>query len=606
MKPQRIIRRHSRVLTRLTGGLMAIALMGFMTPTSATATTPAHVPAVHPARVQMSAGEHLKLLADYGKTLLSRLGPDATAHLSSGGQMLINLGRQAGQIQQMAAQAKQAQSRLNLRPQAPRATRPGFANDVYAAEDFFSRLVGMTQSETTASWCGSNALIGFNDSGSAVATAFLALSPSGSTSFNGWSQSTDAGRSYADRGALLADPLPADLMLRDLLGDPVIGCTSRRNFYYSSIARDVGVGFAFVNSTVSVSRSVDGGTTFGGAVAAVSKDSPVHFLDKPWMAVEPGPTDSPADDVVHVTYTDFDSSGADPCPNQFRSTIEYVRSTDGGQTWSAPLALESRCGNAGALQGSQVEAGPGDTVYVGWERYARDFSADREIAIRRSTDLGTSFGPATRVAPVRPIGDSVGGQAELLQGNFRATIDLQGLAVDQSAGPRRGTVYLTFHDGATRQQPDPAGGCGGSPQYCFGDVFVTRSSNGGATWSAPVRINNDDIRLGIDQWFPAVDVDRAGTVWTTFYDRRNDDRNFLIDSFVARSFDGGATWHNIRATKASFAPITGSQDLFVSPNYMGDYNAIAADTTGTFPGVITAWGDNGLGDPNVAQLKFEG
>jgi hypothetical protein len=108
------------------------------------------------------------------------------ARLSGGGQTLIKIAQDQDKVQRLAANAPAALTRQSARAQGPRAARPGFANDTFAAEDFFSRLTGMTQSETTAAWCGSNALIGFNDSGSFVSTLFLAQSPSGSLSFNGW------------------------------------------------------------------------------------------------------------------------------------------------------------------------------------------------------------------------------------------------------------------------------------------------------------------------------------------------------------------------------------------------------------------------------------
>jgi hypothetical protein len=447
-------------------------------------------------------------------------------------------------------------------------------------------------------------VIGFNDSGSFIATSFLALSPSGSLSFNGWSQSTDAGASYTDRGGLIADPIPPELEFRDLFGDPVTGCTSKRDFYYASLAMDTGPGGSFVNSAITVSRSVDGGATFGPAIVAATEDANLHFLDKPWFVVEPGPTGSPADDVLHVTYTDFDFSGFEgtgPCPDEGRTAIEYVRSLDGGQTWSEPLVLDEVCDSQGFLQGSQVEFGVDDEVYAAWEAYPFDASETREIRIRRSTDLGASFGAVIPVTPVTAIGDDFA-----LQGGFRAFLDLQGLAVDQSSGARRGTVYLTFQDGSARQKPDPLGFCGGTATYCFGDVYLTASSDGGASWSEPARINNDDVRLGIDQWFPAVDVDRSGTVWVTYHDRRRDERNLLIDTFVALSSNGGASWKNERATRDSFPPITGWQDVVVNPSYMGDYIAVAADRTGRHPGVIVAWGDNALGDANVLQTRVKG
>jgi hypothetical protein len=224
----------------------------------------------------------------------------------------------------------------------------------------------------------------------------------------------------------------------------------------------------------------------------------------------------------------------------------------------------------------------------------------RELLIRGSTDLGATFAAGTSVAKVTPIGDST-----VLQGQFRTDIALQGLAVDRSNGPRRGAVYMTYHDGGARQKPDPLGLCLDTATYCFGDVYLTSSTNAGTSWSAPVRINNDDPQLGVDQWFPAVDVDRSGAVWTAYYDRRRDTRNFLIDTFVARSTNGGATWANARANGTNFAPVTGSEDLLVNPAYMADYIAIAVDATGRFPGAIAAWGDNALGDANVAQRRFE-
>jgi hypothetical protein len=590
--------------TRAGAGLVVLALVAGAGP-AATAGPAGAAPdtgAAADTAGKMTLGEHLAVLAGVGKNYLRRLRPEVLARLSGGGQKLITLAEKGAQLSEAADLAqRQARTLGQARAQGPRLAPPGLANDPFAAEDLFSRLSGMTQSETSAGWCGRNAVIGFNDSGSFVASSFLALSPSQSLSFNGWSQSVDAGRTWTDRGALTADPIPADLEFRDLLGDPVVACTAQRTFYYASLAIDTGPDAAFGRSGISVSRSTDGGTSFGPAIMASAQDAALHFLDKPWLAVEPGPTSSPDDDVLHVSYTHFDVSGAGACPDEGRNVIEYVRSTDGGRTFGAPVVLDEVCDSGGFVQGSQVEAGVGDQVYLAWERYPADASANRELRISRSTDLGGSFGPARRIAETTGIGDSA-----VLQGMFRAFLDLQGLAVDRSASSRRGTVYVTFQDGSARQKPDPLGFCLGEATYCFGDVYLARSTDGGATWSAPVRVNDDDIRLGIDQWFPAVEVDSAGRVWVSYYDRRRDERNLLIDTFVGRSTNGGRTFTTVRATPRSFAPVTGHQDLVVNPVYMGDYNAVAADALGRHPGVIVAWGDNSLGDANVVQRKIGG
>jgi hypothetical protein len=209
-------------------------------------------------------------------------------------------------------------------------------NNPNEQEDFISRLAGNIESEESNAWCGTNALVGFNDSGSFVKTMTTSVSPSFSFSFNGWSRFTDAGTSFVDRGILIADPvgfpLPPGIRFRDLFGDPVLGCSSSTTFYYASLATDTTTtGTAF--SGISVSKSIDGGNTFQGAIMAVSKVASNHMLDKPWMAVD--------GNILHVTYSDL--FFADPrCPPPgIGASIEYMRSVDGGATWSAPLVLDT-------------------------------------------------------------------------------------------------------------------------------------------------------------------------------------------------------------------------------------------------------------------------
>jgi hypothetical protein len=592
------LRPTGRWPSRVGGALGAAVLVIAMSPAASGAAVQQAAPA--PA----TPAQHLAWLAKYGQRYLDRVEGRGVERLSGAGRTLIKFAQDADKLQRLAANSPAALARQATRAQGPRAARAGFANDTFAAEDFFSRLTGMTQNGPSVGWCGANAVVGFTDSGSIVSTLFLAQSPSASVSIDGFARSTNAGASYTDMGAVIADPIPEDLLFRDLLGDPIVGCTSSRNFYYASLGFDTGPDFAFGNSTVTVSPSTDGGATFQPAIVAAAKDANFHVIDKAWMAVAPGASSAATDDVIHVVYTDVDFTGfggGGSCNEQVRFALEYVRSTDGGQNWSEePLVLDEACEVDAFVQAPQVETGTGNTVYVAWERSSPN-GAERELRIRRSANGGDTFGATSTVGPVTAIGDSFA-----VQGLLRANLNLQGLAVDRSGGSRRGTIYVTFQDGSARQKPDPTGFCNATPTYCFGDVYITRSSNGGATWSTPVRINNDDITLGIDQWFPAVEVDRSGAVWATYYDRRRDERNFLMDTFVARSTNGGATWTNTRATKQNFAPVSAFQDLFLNPTFAGDHLWIAADTTGSRPGVIAAWGDWGLGDANIVQRKYEG
>jgi hypothetical protein len=525
--------------------------------------------------------DHVQLLANQAKSTKDNLGDDVVNIMSLGGLNFMSFGDKA--------------SSFNAALDAHSVSNPN------EADSFISRIAGGTQSEESNGWCDSDVVVGFNDSGSFVRTLFPpSPSPSMSLSFNGWSQSTDAGNHFTDKGILLPDPLPPGSRFVDLFGDPVVDCTDNSTFYYSSLATDIKTNRDSF-SAISVSKSTDGGATFGGAMIAVEKFSrfPVlHNLDKEWMTVNR----VGGADHVHVTYTDFSFGSCAPFTPG--TSIEYVRSIDGGHTWSAPIVIDSLCGfGPFFLQGSHVAVGPSGEIYVAWEYYPNGIGPGRQIKIRRSSDGGTTFGPAVVVSNVTAVGTGY-----YVQGFFRDFLDFQGLAVDRSGGPHNGQVYIAWQDGRNLAQTDPFGGTScltGSPAtlgYCFGDILLASSTNGGLTWSPPVRVNDDPITLKVDQMFPAVDVDNHGQVFVVFYDRRRDSRNYLIDTEIAVSDDGGSTWDNKRVTKNNFAAIH-YQDVVVNPVYMGDYLGISADRTGSQYGVIVSWGDNSLGNPNVVAKK---
>jgi hypothetical protein len=282
-----------------------------------------------------------------------------------------------------------------------------------------------------------------------------------------------------------------------------------------------------------------------------------------------------------------------------------VRANDGGATWSAPVVIEQVCATPpffqAFLQGSQVAVGPPaavglpGVVYVAWESYPNGFGPGRNIRIRASTNGGVSFGLTNMVTPVTRVGDGF-----RLQGGFRSFLDLGGLAVDNSMGPRRGNVYVTWQDGRNLAQSDPFSSDG---TYRFGDILFTQSTSFGFSWSPPIRVNLDPITNPVDQFQPNLSVDNAGTVGVVFYDRRGDGRNFLIDAELGVSINGGLTWSNLRLTPASFAAVH-ANDLVVNPVYMGDYIASASDRSGISSGFVLSWGDNSLGDANVEVEKF--
>lgn len=235
------------------------------------------------------------------------------------------------------------------------------------------------------------------------------------------------------------------------------------------------------------------------------------------------------------------------------------------------------------VQASQVAVGPDGEVYVAWERYAADV-VTRSIQITKSTNNGVSFGSAVKVDDVTCIGGCFGVRA-----GFRAFLDLQGLAVDRSGTDSDGHVYVAWHDGRNLLQPDLASSSG---FYGFGDVLVSRSTNGGTTWSVPVRVNNNVEPLasgeGSDQFMPGVAVDKNGDLGICWYDRRRDPQNYFVDRWCATSTNGGETWAGVRKTERPFPPIHATDDV-VDPFYMGDYDTLVSDFTEANAGFIGAY-----------------
>lgn len=456
----------------------------------------------------------------------------------------------------------------------------------------FSAFAGFTESETSTARCGSNVVVGFNDSGSIFETPLFSTGHGG-RSLSGFAYSTNAGASFKDGGPM--NPGPNDFNV--LGGDPTITCSDANTFYYSQL-------FNFLDSSghpftaVGVSKSTDGGKTWSDPTPAIAKDNFFHALDKPWSAIDPSNPQN-----IYVSYTDFDvTHNSVACGTDFREAIEFVMSADGGNTWSSPFVASEVCGITGKLSDSQVAVSNTGTMFISWLNLGTNFPlSPRSIQVASfAPGKGVVSAPVTVESDIHP-----GGGGATLQGGFRDFLGMS-MAIDHSGTANDGALYIAWADGRSKAVPDPFALQG---FYAYDDILMRASFDGGQRWSFfATKVNTDSqprLGLGHDHFQPAVSVDNTGTIAICYYDRRADTENFAIRRHCGESTTSGSLWSDFDIGMNAWAPTHGI-DVFVNPAYMGDYDQLTSDFLNQNSGFIGSFQNQGArGNPDVVAHSMQ-
>jgi hypothetical protein len=290
-------------------------------------------------------------------------------------------------------------------------------------------------------------------------------------------------------------------------------------------------------------------------LAARGTPSPIFlglFHDKILMEVDRG-ANSPHDGNVYVCWARFTASG----PN---NGVFFVRSTDGGQTFSNPMKISD---NVHGSQFCDIAVTSDGTVFVAWRQFA--FKPDRgqrqndAVAWAKSTNGGAKFtkpeiatelvgwDPGDQTVSASAYGAAKFAACQAGDGTLGSCAgpDPRATARDCGDGPlacQSGYVFFRVNT-QVRITADPAGdpdevfvvydasvpgtdtptgttyGTRGSGTGSQASVYFTTTSNGGGSWTAPSRIDSQEQG---HQFFPDIDaVD--GRLHAVYHDSRIDD-----------------------------------------------------------------------------------
>jgi hypothetical protein len=340
--------------------------------------------------------------------------------------------------------------------------------------------------------------------------------------------------------------------------DPWVSFDSAGKAYQISLGI---VSASGIFSGVEVSTSADGGTTWGDPVRLITDNDPIFFNDK--QSITADPRASVGAGKAYATWIRGNLPGWDNISIigaghsfAFRGLPMFSKTVDGGATWSTPVSMVN--GNI-YMQGNQIAVLPDGTLV---DIFGALFKGSGVQPVNqafwgavRSTNGGKSWGAPVKISKLNTAlltNPDIPNPTSLNQ-TVRAGDYLPDVAVD----PNTGTLYMVFADSIN----------GG-----FDHVKLTKSTNGGKTWTTPTDVTATPSST--HSFNGTVEVAADGTVAVLYYDFRNNTgaAGLPTDVWLTHSHDGGATW----TEQHVFGPFDMENAPVARGWFLGDYQGMAA------------------------------
>jgi hypothetical protein len=298
-------------------------------------------------------------------------------------------------------------------------------------------------------------------------------------------------------------------------------------------------------SAVAVSRSLDGGVTWGSTVLLVDDDGNRLFNDKEALTIDS--TDA------RFVYAVWDRIGLD----EHGPTL-LARSTNGGASWEPATTIYDPGAERQTI-GNVAVTTPDGAVHVFFVELGPDpdnpATTEAHVAVIRSTDKGATWSGPTRIAELFPVGTLTPSLGRPVRtGEILGTF---------AADPDDGTLYAVWQDARFTAGEHDA-------------IALSRSTDGGFTWSVPAPVN---ARLDVPAFTPTLSVLPGGAIGVLYYDFRQPGTATYqpTDLWLATS-SNALDWAETR--------LAGNFDMFDAPEagglFVGDYQGLDAANASTF------------------------
>ncbi len=304
-------------------------------------------------------------------------------------------------------------------------------------------------------------------------------------------------------------------------------------------------------SAMLASRSVDGGRSWSTPITLM-RDGEAFFNDK--NAITADTTDAR---FVYAVWDRLDRAGRGPAL--------LARSTDAGLSWEparefyipTSLGISQTVGNRVVVIAAGAERGVLVNVFTQIDTVSG--TSVSRVGIVRSADKGVTWQAPVFVAELRAVGARDAGSGKAIRdGSILPTI---------AAAPD-GRLWVAWQDGRF------SGGM-------VDAIAMSRSTDGGRTWTAPLAIN----KIATTPAFtPTLHVRADGLIGVMHYDLRSntaDTTTLLADAWLLTSRDG-LTWTETR--------VHGPFDMNAAPDagglFLGDYQGLVSAGNAFLPVLV--------------------